>query len=354
MIAESLKTTKKKPFVTIEATQTFSPGNVELLVYLVNKFKSNEFEIELYLGHESTIETIQNLNIDELNIYKTNVLFTFLRSLNPNKNVLFFCSYPPLRFHARSIVYYHSLFFSNPYKFLKEKKVPISAKLSRLIIHWIIKLFNKNVDFFYCQTEGVLIELLQNFKNINVEKKPFFNDNELNYFLSQNRDFRFDFFYPATADVHKNYFNLFEAVLILGQTRKISLVVTVANNKEKYLERIRQVNKSLKYEAIINIGRVPKNVVLQYFRRVKAMVFPSLEESLGLPLIEAAILDVPILASDLPYVYDVVKNPITFNPHDPADIAHKLDLFLLGKFEGIDQKNKVENKIEEIIDYFKY
>jgi glycosyltransferase involved in cell wall biosynthesis len=44
-------------------------------------------------------------------------------------------------------------------------------------------------------------------------------------------------------------------------------------------------------------------------------------ESFGLPLIEAAESGMKILASDLPFVYDVVKPSLTFNEQDPAAIA---------------------------------
>lgn len=165
---------------------------------------------------------------------------------------------------------------------------------------------------------------------------------------------QFDFFYPATADVHKNHFRLFDAVLILGKQKKVSLVVTVAQDKINYINRINEVNSALGYEAIINIGRVSKHKIIDYYNKTKAIVFPSLEESLGLPLIEAAILNIQIMGSDLPYLYDVVENPIVFNPYKPQDIADKMNAFLEGKFDNLTQTNKISNQIEEVINYFKY
>jgi glycosyltransferase involved in cell wall biosynthesis len=341
------------PRIIIEATQTYSPGNVELLIYLLKKIESNNFDIKLYLGHDATEKIINELNISSLNIYRSSALQTFTRSIQKRKNVLFFCSYPPLGKHYNSIVYYHSSFFFNPIKTLLNRKVSLKTRFSRIFIHFVIRLFNKKVNIFYCQTPEIKRDLLQSFKNIQVQCVPFFNDIELIAAKNHEKDVKFDFFYPATADVHKNYFRLFDAVLLLGKQKKISLAVTVARDKLSFIERINEVNSILGYEAVVNIGRVPKQEVIAYFIKSKAMIFPSLEESLGLPLIEAATLNIPIIGSDLPYIYDVVENPIVFNPYEPQDIADKMKGFLEGKFNDVKQTNKIRNQVEEIINFFK-
>lgn len=339
--------------ITIEATQTFSPGNVELLIYLLKKIDSENFKITLYLGHESTYNLVKDLKIPSLKIFKSSVFQTFIRSLRKRSNVLFFCSYPPLSKHNNSIVYYHSSFFFSPIKILKNRNISYKTRLSRVFVHWIIRLFHKNVDVFYCQTQEVKNELLQNFNNIHVVCKPFFNDLDLIEAKNIEKNILYDFFYPATADTHKNYFNLFDAILILGRQKKVSLVVTVAKNKLNFIERINEVNSTLGYEAISNVGRVTKREVLEFYTQSKAMVFPSLEESLGLPLIEAAMLELPIIGSDLPYLYDVVENPIVFDPNNPRDIAEKMKNFLEGKYEDVLQINKIKNQVVDIINFFK-
>ncbi|MGY6522262.1 MAG: glycosyltransferase [Mongoliitalea sp.] len=339
--------------IIIEATQTFSPGNVDLLIYLLKNLESNNFEITLFLGHDTTNKIVRELEISSITILKSSVIQTFKRSFQNRSNVLFFCSYPPLSKHDNSLVYYHSSFFFNPIKTLRDRKISFKTRLSRVFIYWVIRLFNKKVKVFYCQTSEIKRELLQNFKNIQVQCMPFFNDTELIAAKNLDKELMFDFFYPATADVHKNYFRLFDAVRILGKQKKVSLVVTVTQDKMSFIDRINEVNSVLGYEAIINIGRVSKKEVIDYYIKIKAMVFPSLEESLGLPLIEASTLNIPIIGSDLPYLYDVVVNPIVFNPFDPQDIADKMKDFLEGKFDDVKQTNRISNQVEEIINFFK-
>lgn len=343
---------QNKKNITIEATQTYSPGNVELLTYLLKKLDSCNLPIIIYLGHPETIKQVQNLNLLRVTLLKSSVLMTFIRSLKNRRDVLFFCSYPPLRYHTNSIVYFHSSFFSNRAK-IKSAKIPFKTKLTRIVVHFIIKFFHRKVDAFYCQTENIKSELTNNFSGISVKVRPFYNDFDLLRVQQQKKDVKFDFIYPATADNHKNYFNLFEAILILGAYKKTSLIVTIPKNKSNFIERIHEVNMQLGYEAIINIGRVPKNTILEIYNKSKALVFPSLEESLGLPLIEACELHLPIIGSDLPFMYNVVENPITFDPYDPENIADTMNAFLDGQFQSVNQSNLVVNQVQEIINVFK-
>ncbi len=52
------------------------------------------------------------------------------------------------------------------------------------------------------------------------------------------------------------------------------------------------------------------------------LVFPSLVESFGLPLVEAMANGCPIIAADLPYAHDVLADAgIYFNPYESNELA---------------------------------
>ena len=55
------------------------------------------------------------------------------------------------------------------------------------------------------------------------------------------------------------------------------------------------------------------------------MLFPSTCESYGLPLLEAKINKLKIIASDMKFVYDICNPYKVFNPFDPQDIFNILD-----------------------------
>ena len=57
---------------------------------------------------------------------------------------------------------------------------------------------------------------------------------------------------------------------------------------------------------------------------VDFLIFPSFLESLGLPLLEAKLYNLPIICSDLDYVYQVCSPLSTFNPLSSFDIANSI------------------------------
>ena len=63
---------------------------------------------------------------------------------------------------------------------------------------------------------------------------------------------------------------------------------------------------------IIFLNNTSFQDIFSIYKYVDYLVYPSLVESFGLPLIEAQINHVNIIA-DLPYVYDVCK-PYLFDP----------------------------------------
>ena len=79
---------------------------------------------------------------------------------------------------------------------------------------------------------------------------------------------------------------------------------------------------------IINLGWLPQSEVLLQYQSCRSLIFPSLRESFGLPLLEASKLNIPILASELDYVYDVCEPEQTFDPSSPQSIARAVTRFL--------------------------
>ena len=78
------------------------------------------------------------------------------------------------------------------------------------------------------------------------------------------------------------------------------------------------------------------------------LIFPSLKESFGLPLIEGAQTKCFILASNLDYVHEIVEVSDTFNPLDENDISR----VVLNAIENNDLKEpsiKVSSQLQKIL-----
>lgn len=133
----------------------------------------------------------------------------------------------------------------------------------------------------------------------------------------------YHFIYPATPFVYKNHIELIDAIAILATEHpdlkeKIKIHFTFDVNVKKSLHET-IVKKQLDTIFIFD-GSMPFEQLLSYYKDCHAMLFPSYIESLGLPLIEAAMAGVPIIAADMSYARDVIGDYEGVNfvkIHDP-------------------------------------
>ena len=79
-------------------------------------------------------------------------------------------------------------------------------------------------------------------------------------------------------------------------------------------------------ERVRFLGHVAYGDILRFYRGAAALVFPSLLESFGHPLLEAMLAGTPVLAADIPALREVGGDAaLYFDPHDPADLARAVD-----------------------------
>ncbi len=140
--------------------------------------------------------------------------------------------------------------------------------------------------------------------------------------------FAWDFVYVADGEAHKNHARLLQAwELLAGQGLRPRLALTLGPRDGALVEQVRRLRESTGVE-IHNQGHLDHRGVLALMAAARALVFPSLGESLGLPLIEARQLGVPIVASELDYVRDVCTPAQTFDPQSAVSIARAVRRFL--------------------------
>lgn len=154
-------------------------------------------------------------------------------------------------------------------------------------------------------------------------------------------DKKYDFIYVADDGKHKNHvalINAWEQLAINGHA--VTLALTLPINS-KLLSIIDIFNK--KYgNLIINLGILSKDAVSQAYNESRALIYPSLVESFGMPLIEAQYFGIPILAGELDYVRDVAHPDETFNPCSSFSIYLAVLRFLGKADELIEVKKPVD------------
>tara|TARA_Y100000766_G_scaffold178744_1_gene153474 strand:- start:218 stop:676 length:459 start_codon:yes stop_codon:yes gene_type:complete len=126
------------------------------------------------------------------------------------------------------------------------------------------------------------------------------------------------FFYPASLNPHKNHKRLFKCFNKLYKMNYKNFFLLVTLEYSQLPKEIRNNNQ------IICLGALSTGAINQIYSLVDFLIFPSINESLGLPLIEATLYNLPVIASDLDYVYDVSKPFCTFDPFSEEDIFKKI------------------------------
>jgi len=139
----------------------------------------------------------------------------------------------------------------------------------------------------------------------------------------------YDFLYVASGEPHKNHRNLVEAwVLLAKQDLRPGLCLTVDTHAYPVLCDWIEQKKAAFDLRVTNAGEMPKEAVLGLYRDSKALIFPSMLESFGLPLVEARQAGLPILAAELDYVRDLIDPEESFDPRSPRSMARAVRRFL--------------------------
>lgn len=136
----------------------------------------------------------------------------------------------------------------------------------------------------------------------------------------------FDFLYVASGEPHKNHEALISAWgLLADENLYPTLCLTLDDYTASALLSKFDFFEKLK---IHNVGVLSHDDVLLLYKKSGALIFPSKLESLGLPLIEARRIGLPILAPELDYVRDVLDPDEVFDPDSPVSIARAVKRFL--------------------------
>ncbi len=133
---------------------------------------------------------------------------------------------------------------------------------------------------------------------------------------------RYDFVYVASGEPHKNHANLLGAWRLLAEDGiQPTLALTLSSERNQELvSKIDEIKRDSN-ARISNLGALSSDEVEKLYRQSSALIFPSFAESYGLPLLEASSLNMPILASELDYVRDLIEPVQTFDPRSARSIA---------------------------------
>jgi glycosyltransferase involved in cell wall biosynthesis len=244
--------------------------------------------------------------------------------------IVCFHGLPPLfSCNAKVVVFLQNrLYFSPKLSSGYRLKTRIRLTFERLVS----RVFRYRVSEYIVQTPSMRRDVLQwyevrNLRHPAVRVLPF-----VETLYAQNRSkggaYAWDFVYVADGEAHKNHPTLLKAWQLLAKDGLYPSLALTLSSRDTSLRAELQALIDKGEVRIKDLGQLPHIDVLSLYSDSRAMIFPSMTESFGLPLIEAAQAGLPILASELDYVRDVCVPVQTFDPASPVSIARAVKRFL--------------------------
>jgi glycosyltransferase involved in cell wall biosynthesis len=208
--------------------------------------------------------------------------------------------------------------------------LPIRVRVRIRIERLWLRLRRRNARRFIVQTQSMREALKQ---SIGCEAliAPFLAapDNVRRAVTNRKREARYDFVYVATGEAHKNHRVLVRAWVELAHAGlRPHLCLTISRSRYGQLADWIEHMVEKHGLRITNVGEIAPEQVRELYRDSAALVFPSVMESFGLPLVEARQAGLPIVAAELDYVRDLVDPEESFDPGSPRSLARAVARFL--------------------------
>jgi len=133
-------------------------------------------------------------------------------------------------------------------------------------------------------------------------------------------------YYPAATWPHKNHRNLLAALRILkDQSSFDGDLVLTGIAMRAHSELIEEIERHGLSDRVKVLGYLPYEELPSLYNMARLLVFPSLFEGFGIPLVEAMACGCPVVCSDDTSIPEVIGDAgLLFDPLSPADIAEKI------------------------------
>ncbi len=310
------------------------------------------------------------------NLVKDNVNFILLKDANcpvlsceeaiPQKLIMNASHFNRKRFYKEHVDAFHSvLCFGNlpPLEKMKGKiytymhnvsllSIPSDYPLKRKLISYIkreyLRYYSQFTDFWIVQTQYTG-QLLKN--KLSCGDKPIFIlpfcrlPEELK---GEADDSRQDYVFVGEHTGAKGHEYLVEAWRLLAR-KGFNKTLHLTTTSTALTEPIQRANAE--GANIVNHGYIPFSKVINLYKSSKASVYPSLNESLGMGIVEAITAGCDIIGSDLPYLYSVCRPSAVFEPKNAIAIAEAVEKYERMKLPKT--KLIVKDNISELINLLK-
>lgn len=339
--------------ILVDATYINSSGSKYLLEYFIESLCQND-KIENYIFlfdkrfNSDRIKSILDKNIYFTDPSEFSRYFKFKKIFSTYSIESIFCFAnvpPPFNFVSSCpvYIYFHNVLLIEPWS----NNHTILNRLFLYLKSFYIKI-NLNKNLTWIVQSNVVKAKLHSYFEIsiaNILVLPFFDPTSL-YFIEGVK--RHQYFYPAEGVAQKNHNLLLKVWEELSKFNiRPKLILTI--DKLKYPKLCSKITRlNLVNIDIENVGFLSKNDVIEHYNRSKFLIFPSLNESFGLPLVEAADLGCHIITPDLDYVDNIIETNLKFDikKNNLFELIYDIETNKLTTFPPI---IKIENKVISLI-----
>jgi glycosyltransferase involved in cell wall biosynthesis len=126
---------------------------------------------------------------------------------------------------------------------------------------------------------------------------------------------------------YKNCHGLLQAWrLVRDELAGRQLVIVGAERDERYASELRDLIGELGIgEDVIFAGSVPNEETAEFYRAADLLVYPSFNETFGLPILEAMACACPVVTSSISSMPEIAGGAaILADPHDPSSLARSM------------------------------
>ena len=311
------------------APNVHSGGGLVLLQYLLKCWPKDYFFFAwLDLRARDQLELPTNAQVKWVSpsvVSRLKSEFNLAKEAKSNDRILCFHGLPPLlRNDARVLIFQQN---RNYLGLVPLKSFGWRTRQRLRFEQRVAHIFRERCTDYWVQTPSMAHELKLWYgeKPVSVKVLPFA---EFNLTNKHRKQAEWDFLYVADGEAHKNHKRLVEAwVLLAQQGFKPSLALTLSSRDEILLGWIKQQIKTHGLK-ITNLGQLPHDNLLTIYDKSRALIFPSISESFGIPLLEARQAGLPIVASELDFVRDVCEPVQSFNPYSANSIVRAVRRFM--------------------------
>lgn len=133
-------------------------------------------------------------------------------------------------------------------------------------------------------------------------------------------------YYPANIWHHKNHATLLKAFVIYKDREKSGLKLVLSGAQMEGSGSIEETLSSLRLrDEVLFLGFLPREDLPSLYWGAESLVFPSLFEGFGIPLLEAMSVGCPVIASHTTSIPEIVGDAaVFFDPAAPESIAEAM------------------------------